>query len=119
LICDDVLNFLRTSADQSFDVVVLSHVLEHLDNPQAFLSTLSQISKYFYIEVPDFESSHLNLYRSMIKTDLNYTDNDHVSEFDRRELADIIKQAGLAIEICEFSFGVMRYWCRKANDSCC
>lgn len=112
-ICDDVFNYLKENPKKEFDVIILSHVLEHIDQPLEFLKKIADQATYFYIEVPDFEANHLNLYRQRIGTDLVYTDADHVSEFDRDELNTIIKQVNLDIIDSSFSFGVMRYWIKS------
>jgi SAM-dependent methyltransferase len=113
LVCDDLFNYLGNNKEISFDVVILSHILEHLENPSDFLNKISKTSKYFYIEVPDFQTNHLNLYREKINTDLIYTDIDHVTEFDRNELETIISNANLKIIERDYIFGVMKYWCES------
>lgn len=115
LVCDDLFNYLNNNKEIKFDVIVLSHILEHIENPESFLNRISNISKYYYIEVPDFESNNLNLYRKETNTDLIYTDIDHVSEFDRNELEAIITNANLEILEKEYIFGVMKYWCKNNN----
>lgn len=52
--------------DREFAVLVLSHVLEHLDDPEAFLSRFSARFDFVYVEVPDFEASAHNLLRENI-----------------------------------------------------
>lgn len=116
LLCDDVFNYFSSNPKEKFDVIIMSHLLEHIDNPNEFLIKVSDKSNYFYIEVPDFENSHLNLYREAIGTDLVYTDADHVSEFDRKELEEMIESVKLEILDKEFSFGVMRYWLQSHKD---
>lgn len=39
--------------DKSFDFVIASHVLEHTDNPEKFLSELMRVGKAGYIETPE------------------------------------------------------------------
>jgi SAM-dependent methyltransferase/uncharacterized protein YbaR (Trm112 family) len=39
--------------DKSFDFVIASHVLEHTDQPEKFLSELMRVGKAGYIETPD------------------------------------------------------------------
>jgi SAM-dependent methyltransferase len=109
--CIDVFQYLNENPDKKFDVFVLSHLLEHIDQPGDFLNKLQGRADYYYIEVPDFEVSNLNLYRQLVGTDLVYTDADHVSEFDRKSLEALIHKAGLKIEDSEFKFGVIKYWC--------
>jgi 2-polyprenyl-3-methyl-5-hydroxy-6-metoxy-1,4-benzoquinol methylase len=112
-ICDDVFNYLNANADIRFDCIILSHVLEHIEEPGGFLKGLTDRAMHFYVEVPDFESNHLNLFRKSIGTDLVYTDSDHVSEFDRKELEAMFQECGLRIVRSEFRFGVLKYWCES------
>ncbi len=39
-------------ADQSFDLVILSHVLEHVEHPRLTLRELLRVAKFQFIEVP-------------------------------------------------------------------
>lgn len=107
---DDIFLYLEQNQKQ-FDLIVLSHVVEHIDNPALLLKTLSNYTKYLYIEVPDIDSSHLNAYRIMLGSNLTYTDADHVFEFDRYSLQDIIEEAGYSIIESEYIYGNMRFWC--------
>ena len=95
-----------------FDTLVLSHCLEHLDDPQDFLRGFAGQFARIYIEVPDFEATHLNQIRIDQGSDLLYMDSDHVSEFTRDELKALCHAAGLAVEAEEYRFGVIRLWCR-------
>ena len=106
----DAAQFLDQS-DQQFSVLVLSHVLEHLDNPEAFLVQFSAGFAFVYIEVPDFEGSAHNLLRAQLGLELSYTDADHISEFGRAELEDVAQAAGLRIVDVERIHGVQRLWC--------
>lgn len=40
--------------DKSFDFVIASHILEHMPNPEVFLSELQRVGKAGYIETPNF-----------------------------------------------------------------
>jgi hypothetical protein len=42
-----------------------------------------------------------------------YTDADHVSEFDRNEIGQMIVASNLKILSSEFRFGVMKFWCGR------
>lgn len=110
LICDDIAHYLQHNQIY-FDYLILSHVLEHIDEPDQFLKRIRAIGKYCYIEVPDFEFTHLNVYRQAVGTDLLYSDADHIAEFDRVELQQLITACGWNIVRSEFRFGVMKYWC--------
>ena len=113
--CMDVFKYLDENINEKVDVIILSHILEHLDNPAKFLMNLTEKAKYFYIEVPDFEANHLNLYRQVLSCDLIYTDADHVTEFDRKSLERIIANTGFTILNQEFRLGVMKYWCSHSK----
>lgn len=93
-----------------FDVLILSHILEHLDNPKEFLEGIKSFFTYVYVEVPDFDKSYLNHYRKDEKVDLIYSDNDHVSEFDRFELTQIFSQCNLTVIQAEYIFGIQKVW---------
>jgi SAM-dependent methyltransferase len=98
------------SSGEKFDVLVMSHVLEHLDHPQEILTFARENFERMYIEVPDFEASPLNQMRLTRGRTLVYSDNDHVNEFDRSELDDLLVAAGLQVVAREFTGGLMRYW---------
>lgn len=85
----DVFEYL--SKKKKFDVAICSHIIEHLDNPKNFLKKLGKFVRIIYIEVPDFESSYLNLIKKDQSIELNYSDDDHIYEFDRISLKKIFK----------------------------
>jgi SAM-dependent methyltransferase len=109
----DALEYLQ-GGDEPFDVLVLSHILEHLDGPEGFIERFAPHFNWFYIELPDFDKSYLNHYRLDLGSSLVYSDDDHVSEFDRVELQTLLKRAGLEVVDAEYRFGLQRLWCRKA-----
>jgi SAM-dependent methyltransferase len=113
LIHADVFDYLKSIPRGSFDYIILSHVLEHIENPTEFLRKLTGMSNFIYVEVPDFDSNYLNHYRSLIMTDLIYSDADHVNEFDREELCSIINSAEFSIIKAEYRGGVMKLWCKN------
>lgn len=90
-----------TSADfmlpEVTDLVVLSHVLEHIEDPAAFLaSIIRKISfSYLFVEVPleDLAIARLKeLYR-----DRRDNITGHVQFFTRNSLANLIRSCGLTI----------------------
>jgi 2-polyprenyl-3-methyl-5-hydroxy-6-metoxy-1,4-benzoquinol methylase len=102
--------FLNSNAKQ-FDVLILSHVLEHLDNPKDFLMDFKGFFKKIYIEVPDFDKYYLNHYRKDHKLSLIYSDKDHVSEFDREELKALLNECNIQIVKEEYRYGIQKLWC--------
>ena len=45
--------------DDEFDYVICCHVLEHAENPRAFLSEMSRVAKGGYLEVPSLIGEYL------------------------------------------------------------
>jgi SAM-dependent methyltransferase len=95
------------SAGHKFDVAILSHVLEHIDEPEELLSRLS--TNLTYVEVPDFEASPLNAVR-VKRGRRAYSDNDHVVEWDRNDLKALFSHCGFRVIDEEYAAGVMRFW---------
>ncbi len=92
----DAFEYLNQN-DQRFDLLVLTHVLEHLVDPREFLNRFKRFFKYIYIEVPDFDSSQLNQFRKDLGISLVYTDEDHKWEFSRDELTGVLSECGLKL----------------------
>lgn len=101
---------------KTFDVLILSHLPEHLDEPAPFLKNFKKYFRFIYIEGPDFETTHLNIYRHELGCTLTYTDNDHIREFDRIAIKALLKNAGLEIIDQEFRFGIQKFWCGVATS---
>jgi SAM-dependent methyltransferase len=110
-ICADAYDYLNKT-DTSFDILILSHILEHLDDPESFLKKYTPFFKFLYIELPDFDKTLLNQYRLDNKMPLIYMDADHISEFDRYELKDLLKKCNLEIIQAEYIFGLQKIWCK-------
>ena len=110
-IAAEALEYLNKQ-EQSFNVLILSHILEHLDEPKAFIQKFKGFFDHIYIELPDFDATYHNHYRVKTGTSLIYTDMDHVTEFDRFELQDLIKSCNMEIVEAEYRFGVQKIWCK-------
>jgi hypothetical protein len=106
-IVSDAVAYLKNNT-HSFDVLILSHIIEHLDNPDTFLKEFIHFFEYIYIEIPDLDESYLNHYRMKMNNVLNYTDNDHIWEFDRNSFKELLENTGLIILDAEFKYGVQK-----------
>lgn len=113
-ITGDAYDFLKQNK-KPFDILILSHILEHLENRKDFIMKYKSFFKMIYIEVPDFESADLNIFRKAIDADLQYSDDDHVVEYGRESLINLITDCGLSIMEREYIFGVQKYWCKTDN----
>lgn len=107
----DAFEYLSGNS-KKFDVLILSHILEHLDEPEAFLKKFKVFFKNIFIEVPDFDRYYLNHYRKELGVKLSYSDDDHISEFDRDDLFSLLQNCGIEVIQSEFRHGVQRYWCK-------
>lgn len=114
----DNLEFIEEEAfayvervDKKFDALILSHIVEHLDHPVDFLKKAIQYFDKIYIELPDFDKHYLNYYRLDLGNKLVYTDDDHINEFTREDLKNVLNEAGLKILDAEYRFGIQKVWC--------
>lgn len=115
LICGEARDYVAQS--RPFDVLILSHVLEHVEEPEQFLADVKDRFDRIYIEVPDFDWTELNALRVSRGRALVQMDDDHVAEFDRDELERIFEGLGLRVLDREFRFGLMRYWVSCASTN--
>lgn len=109
----DAQEFL-TENKTHFDVLILSHVLEHLETPEIFLLNFKRFFDYIYLEVPDFDRTPLNSYRKEVDATLIYSDSDHIWEFDRKDMGELFHKSGLAVVESEFRFGTQQFWCKTS-----
>lgn len=110
----DALEYLR-DLEQAFDVIVLSHILEHLDDPEELLRGLVPFATSIYVELPDFEGSASNCYRQELGRALSYSDLDHIHEFDRREVEVLLDSVGLEVRAEDHRMGMLRFWCASSG----
>lgn len=53
LYCGTFESYIKTESPKNFDLIILSHILEHVSNPIVFLNNISNVNnKYLFIEVP-------------------------------------------------------------------
>jgi SAM-dependent methyltransferase len=83
--------------DASYDVMLLAHVIEHLENGDDVLRGLAPKLKpggFIYVEFPGPQSLHM----PSKKGTLNFHDDDtHVRVFDAKEVAGILSGCGLHV----------------------
>jgi SAM-dependent methyltransferase len=96
--CGDITQVLEIEC--GFDVALLSHVLEHIEDPESLLISISKIASTLLVEVPDFEEDSLNIVRRELNCPY-YSDADHVREYTLPILVDQIKKSGWILEYCE------------------
>jgi len=84
------------SSDEVFDVIWMSHVLEHLIEPGDFIKKIKNNLKkngIFFIEVPNCE------YEPMLKNSIEK--NPHLFHFTKKALTKLVENAGYKIVSCD------------------
>lgn len=93
----------------SFDVIILNHVLEHLADPQAVItkvSTLLKPSGLLYIDVPNFASLSSRLLGGRWSLLLP---SEHVWHFTPRSLRLLLSQHDFRVESVHTSSGLLNF----------
>lgn len=80
-----------------FDLIIMSHVLEHIENPRSFLETLGRATERIHIEVPDLAAEPLSYIRVKLGLPV-YKDDDHIIEMSLEYLKKLIEDANYTIE---------------------
>lgn len=111
-IVSDVFDYLKKQKN-NFDILILSHILEHLNSPSDFLKKIKNKFKKIYIEIPDNDSDQINHTRNQLKIDIFYNDADHISEFTRNTFENLLQNSKLQIIKKKYKFGVMKYWLKN------
>ncbi len=83
-------------AQRVYDVVLLVHVLEHIDAPDELLRSLRERAKILIVEVPNFEADPLNSVRVALGSPF-FADADHVREYTPQILRAQLERNGLRV----------------------
>ena len=100
-ICADATQF---SADEKFDVVTLSNVLEHLEDRCDFLQKIKNLADRFLIRVPMVNRDWLTYYKRELGAEYRL-DLTHEVEYTMEGFQDELEEAGLRIEKASIQFG--------------
>jgi SAM-dependent methyltransferase len=89
---------------QKFDVIVLSNVLEHIEDRVAFLSQIKPLARKFLIRVPMIDRDWLPLYKKELGVEWRL-DKTHFIEYTDMFFKEEIEKAGYLIESFSIKFG--------------
>jgi ubiquinone/menaquinone biosynthesis C-methylase UbiE len=79
-------------ADDSFDLVILAHVLEHVEHERVLLRELKRVAKYIVIEVP------LDYRFGVDKRMKHFLDYGHINMYTPTLIRFLLQSEGLSIE---------------------
>ena len=103
--------------EEQFDVVILSHVLEHLEDPAVFLRAIKRRLhfRYLIIEVPLEDLFLLRIKASVVGRN---NPAGHVQFFTRKSFRLLLGQAGFAVDaerwfVPQMSAESIRFVCKK------
>ena len=90
-ICGNIIDINNLDL-KNINLIICSHIIEHIDNPFSFLKFLKKFDSLIYVEVPDFENDNLNQVKKLLNYSLRFTDEDHIYEFDRNSILKKLKK---------------------------
>jgi len=103
----------------SFDVILASHLIEHLNDPKAFLTEAHRILKdngNIFITTPDISGFQAQFYGSRWRSAIF----DHLYLFSKGTLIKLLKNTGFKIERCRswggLAAGMAPKWLKKTAD---
>jgi SAM-dependent methyltransferase len=76
--------------DNRFDLAILSHVIEHLENPRQLVYEAARVARYIFVEVPTEDTSR--------RPDDYVPDGvGHINFFSRRTIRWLVQSCGLSV----------------------
>ncbi len=90
--------------DKKFNVIILSNVLEHINDRISFLKKIKQLGNKFLIRVPMLNRDWLVLYKKEFKIEYRL-DKTHYIEYTIEDLTAELEKAGLKINNYSIQFG--------------
>jgi len=97
---DDPKNYIRGKVS----VIILSNVIEHIEDRVKFLKEIRKLAKKFLIRVPMIDRDWLTLYKKELGVEYRL-DKTHFTEYTEQSFRDEVKEAGYKIVSLYIRFG--------------
>jgi len=97
--------YSTTFADKTFDLVVLSHIIEHLEHPRLLLAEAARIARYIFVEVPLEDNLRLPL-------DYSFNPLGHINYYSPKTIRRLLQTCDLDVlqqRISPIGVSVYRY----------
>lgn len=92
------------SPPETFNVVVLSNVLEHIEHRVDFLKRIKHLAPLFLIRVPMLNRDWITLYKKELELEYRL-DKTHFTEYTIENFTQELHDAGLVIQSHSIQFG--------------
>ncbi len=96
-----------------FDVIVLHHVIEHIDDPIKIILKIKNIlnkNGYFIIGTPDFDSGCARLFKNNYRL---LKDSTHISLFSNDSMHRFLRDYGFKIKYVDYPYFNTRYFTKN------
>ena len=105
----DTIEYIYGDASQfdfgeKFDVVIMSNVLEHIDNRCDFLLKVKKLANKFLIRVPALNRDWLTYYKRELGVEYRL-DLTHKIEYTMESFQQELEKAGMRVERASIQFG--------------
>ena len=100
-ICGDATKF---DFGDKFDTIILSNILEHIDDRHDFLSKIQKLANKFLIRVPLLNRDWLTYYKKELGVEYRL-DLTHQIEYTLESLTQELEKTGIGIERASIQFG--------------
>jgi 2-polyprenyl-3-methyl-5-hydroxy-6-metoxy-1,4-benzoquinol methylase len=111
-ILSDVLSYTK-KCNEKYDYILMSHVIEHLDNPVLVIKNLKKLLKkngQLILETPDFDSPAARLFNNRFRLLIDPT---HISLFTLDSLSRLLRDSGYKINDIIFPYFKTPYFNKK------
>ena len=95
---------LKKRFDMKFDKIILSNILEHIENRMEFLTQLRELSSVILLRVPMLDRDWVTLYKKELGLEYRL-DKSHYVEYTVESLRTELKKAGWKLDQFTVQFG--------------